>query len=126
MSNTKTLFSRVQGLQNRTPNRSKIGSEFHLRRGGPQNASGEPLGALLDALGAEKKKLGTALGRFGPKKGPKMWAKMGPQNVPRSLQEPKRLQEAARELNRLNFGAIWTPFRLVFNRFLVPARLQIV
>ena len=57
----------VQGLQNRTPNRSKIGSKSHLRRGGPQKASGEPLGTLLEASGAEKKKLGTALGQ--------LWAK---------------------------------------------------
>ena len=62
----------VQDLQNRTQNQSKMGSESHLRRGGPQKASGEPLGALLEALGAEKKKLGTALGRFGAKKGAKM------------------------------------------------------
>ena len=35
------------------------------------------LGALLEASGTEKKKLGTALGRLGAKKG----AKMGPQNI---------------------------------------------
>ena len=72
----ENLIFRVQGLQNRTPNRSQICSKSHLRRRGPQKPSGEPLGALLEASGAEKKKLGTALGRLGAKKG----AKMGPQN----------------------------------------------
>ena len=56
---------------------SKMGSESHLRRGSPQKASWKPLGALLDALGAEKKRLGKALGRFGPQKGAKMRTKMG-------------------------------------------------
>ena len=69
---TKTLFSRVQGFQHRSQNRSKIGSHSHLRRGGPQKASGEPLGTLLEASGAGKKKLGTALGRLGAKKVAKM------------------------------------------------------
>ena len=63
------MIFKVQGLQNRTPNRSTIGSTSHLRRGGLQKASGEALGALLGASGAKIKKLGTALGRVGPKKG---------------------------------------------------------
>ena len=113
-SHTKTLLLRVQGLQNRTPNRSKIGSKSHLRRGGLQKASGEPLGALLEASGAEIKKLGTALGRVGPQKGAKTGARMGAKNAPRCLQEPKRLQEAAREPFRINFRANWAPFQLDF------------
>ena len=32
---------------------SKMGSESHLRRGSPQKASWRPLGALLEALGAD-------------------------------------------------------------------------
>ena len=73
-----TLFFKVQGLQNWIPNRSKISSKSHLRRGGPQKASGESLGALLAASGAEKKKLGMALGRLGPKKGPKIGSDLKP------------------------------------------------
>ena len=84
-SRTKTLIFRVQGLQNRTPNLSKIGSKSHLRRGGLQKASGEALGALLEASGAKIKKLGTALGRVGPKKGTKTGAKMGAKSAPRYL-----------------------------------------
>ena len=68
----------VQGLQNRTQNRSKTGSKSHLRRRCLQKASGEPLGALLDASGAEKKELGINLGRLGPKKGAKIGGKIGP------------------------------------------------
>ena len=40
-----------------------MGSESHLRRGRRQEASWEPLGALLEALGAEKSNWGAALGR---------------------------------------------------------------
>ena len=68
----------MQGLQNRAQNGLKIGSTSHLRRGDPQNASREALGAFLEASGAEKKKLGAALARFSPKKGAKMDPKMGP------------------------------------------------
>ena len=46
----------------------------------PLQASFLPIGALLDALGAEKKKLGTALGRLGAEKG----AKMGPKRTLRT------------------------------------------
>ena len=65
-----------------------MGSESHLRRGSPQKASWKPLGALLEALGAEKTKLESllaALGglprQFSPKKG----SKMGPQKIFRSV-----------------------------------------
>ena len=47
-----------------------MGPESHLRRGSPQEASWRPLGARLDALGAEKSNLGIALGRS--------WAALGP------------------------------------------------
>ena len=47
-----------------------MGSESYLRRGSPRKASWKPLGALLDALGAEKSNLGIALGRS--------WAALGP------------------------------------------------
>ena len=40
---------------------SKMGSESHLRRGSPQKASWRPLGALLEASGAEKSKFGGLL-----------------------------------------------------------------
>ena len=40
-----------------------MGSESHLRRGSPQKASWKPLGALLEALGAEKTTLESLLGR---------------------------------------------------------------
>ena len=43
-------------------NGSKMGSESHLQRGSPQKASWKPLGALLEALGADKNKVGIALG----------------------------------------------------------------
>ena len=46
-----------------------MGPESYPRRGSPQKLSWRPLGALLDALGAEKSKLGTALGRS--------WAALG-------------------------------------------------
>ena len=39
-----------------------MGSESHLRRGRPPEASWKPLGALLEALGADKNKVGIALG----------------------------------------------------------------
>ena len=45
---------------------SKIESESHLRRGRHQEASWEPLGALLELFGAEKILEGTALGRPEP------------------------------------------------------------
>ena len=55
----------LQGLPKQVQILFKMGSESHLRRGGPQKASGEPLGTLLEASGAEKKKLGTALDQLG-------------------------------------------------------------
>ena len=70
-----------------------MGSESHLRRGGPQKASGEPLGALLEASGAEKKKLGTALGRLGPKKGANIG---GPNRTLNRSKMPLGAQEALR------------------------------
>ena len=68
----------------------------------------------MRASGAKIKKLGKATSRVGPKKGARTGAKMGAKSGPRCLQEPKRLQEAAREPFGLNFGAIWIPFRVVF------------
>ena len=44
---------------------SQMGSESHLRRGSPQKASWKPLGALLEALGAEKTKLESLLAALG-------------------------------------------------------------
>ena len=41
---------------------SKMGPESHLRRGRPQKASWRRLGTLLEALGAQKNKVGIALG----------------------------------------------------------------
>ena len=42
---------------------SGIKPESHLRRGTLRKASWRPLGALLEALGAEKSNCGIALGR---------------------------------------------------------------
>ena len=72
----KTLFLKLQGFAREAQIGSKMGSEWHLRRGGPQKASGESLGALLEASGDEKKKLGMALGRLGPQKSPKIGAQI--------------------------------------------------
>ena len=99
----------VSGLLLGAKNGFKIGSKSHLRRGGPQNASREPLGAFLEASGAEKKKLGTALCRFGSKKGAKMWAKMAPQNVPRCPHEAKMLQEGSKRPLGTDFNPPWEP-----------------
>ena len=44
-------------------NRSKMGSDSHLRRASPQKPSWKPLGTLLEALGAEKKISWQPLGR---------------------------------------------------------------
>ena len=55
------------------------------------------LGALLGASGAEKKKLGAALGRLGAKKESKMGAKMAPLNAPRCLHEANMLQEGSKK-----------------------------
>ena len=66
-------------------------SESHLRRGSPQKASWRPLGALLEALGAEKNKVGIALGRsWKPSKTDfsKKGSKMGPQKISRSQHFP--------------------------------------
>ena len=63
----------------------KMGSESHLRRGSPQKASWKPLGALLEALGAEKTKLESllaALGSLSRQFSPKKGSKMGPQKSP--------------------------------------------
>ena len=49
------MIFEVQGSLFRIKNGSKIGSESHLRRGSPQKASWGPLGALLEASGADKK-----------------------------------------------------------------------
>ena len=87
----------------------RIGSKSHLRRGDPQNASREALGAFLEASGAEKKKLGTALCRFGPKKGAKMGAKMAPQNAPRCLHEAKMLQEGSKMPLGTDLNPVWEP-----------------
>ena len=108
-SHTRTLFLLVQGLQNRAQNGVKIGSKSHLRRGDPRNASREALGAFLEASGTEKKKLGTALCRFGPKKGAKMGAKMAPQNAPRCLHEAKMLQEGSKRPLGTDFNPLWEP-----------------
>ena len=56
------MIFEVQGSLFRIKNGSKIGSESHLRRGSPQKASWRPLGALLEALGAEKISLERLLG----------------------------------------------------------------
>ena len=53
----------VSGSPFRAKSGSKMGSESHLRRGSLQIASWKRLGALLDALGAEKSNIGFALGR---------------------------------------------------------------
>ena len=102
-SHTKTLLLKVQGLQNRAQNGVKIGSKSHLRRGDPQNASREALGAFLEASGAEKKKLGTALGRLGPQKGAKIG---GPNRTLKRSKMPLGAQEAPRGCR----GAIFDQF----------------
>ena len=101
----KTLLLKVQGLQTRAQNGVKIGSKSHLRRGDPQNASREALGAFLEASGAEKKKLGTVLCRLGPKKG----TKMAPQNAPRCPREAKTLQEGSKRPLGTDFKPLWEP-----------------
>ena len=63
----------------------------------------------MEASGAEKKKLGTALCRFGPKKGAKMRAKMAPQNAPRCLHEAKTLQEGSKRPLGIHFNHLWEP-----------------
>ena len=87
----------------------KIGSKSHLQSGEPQNASREALGAFLEASGAEKKKLETALCRFGSKKGAKTRAKMAPQNAPRCLHEAKMLQEGSKRPLGTDFNPLWEP-----------------
>ena len=72
-----------------------MGSESHLRRGGPQNASREPLGALLEASGAEQKEVGNGSGPVWAPKGAKTGAKMAPQNAPSCLHEAKTVHEAS-------------------------------
>ena len=62
----------------------KMGSESYLRHGSPQKASWKPLGALLEALGAEKTKLESllaALGGLSRQVLTKMGSKMGPQKI---------------------------------------------
>ena len=108
-SYTKKILLKVQGLQNRAQNGVKIGSKAHLRRGDPRNASREALGAFLEASGAGKKKLGTALCRFRSKKGAKMGAKMAPQNAPRCLHEAKMLQEGSKRPLGTDFNPLWEP-----------------
>ena len=97
------MIFQVSGLLSGAQHGFKIGSKSHLRRGGPQNASGEPLGALLEASGAEKKKLGTALGRLGPQNG----AKIGGPN--RTLNRSK-MPFGAQEAPRGRRGAIFDQF----------------
>ena len=96
---------KVQG-PNRTQNGVKIASKSHLRRGDPQNASREALGAYLEASGAEKKKLGTALCRFGTRKGAKMGGKWHPKTLQGACMRPRCSKKAPRGL----WGSILTPF----------------
>ena len=72
ISYTETLLLKVHGLQNRAQNGVKIGSKSHLRRGDPQNASREALGAFLEASGAEQKEVGNG--------SLPVWAQKGSQN----------------------------------------------
>ena len=68
-------------------NGPRTGSESHLRRGSPQKASWRPLGALLEALGAEKTKLESllaALGSLSRQMSPQK-SKMGPRICWRTL-----------------------------------------
>ena len=130
------MILEVPGRHFDTKNESNISSESHLRRGGPQNAFREPLGAHLEASGAEKKKLGTALGRFGPKKEAKMDPKMEPRKPPGAFQDASKrqktaradflpLQVASRRHFGLNFGtplrAIWRAFQPSLGRAVTPA-----
>ena len=103
LSQAKHLLLRVQGLQNRTQNRSKIGSESHIRRGGPQKAFGQPLGVFLDASGAEKKKLGTALC---PKRKPKWLSKWHPKTLQDACMRPRRSKKAPRRQKYSNKSPI--------------------
>ena len=106
-SNTKTLFFRVQGLQNRTPNRSKIGSKSHLRRGGLQKASGEPLGALLEASGAGKKEVGNG---SWPAWAPKGVPKLVPRCDPKTPQDALRSPRGSKSLPGNHISSVLEPF----------------